>query len=93
MKNYLNPRGFRILAALDAVAERHNAKPAEVALAWIIQRKGVTAPIASATRLDQLESLIKATTLDAERGRRRRARRGERALSGAPVRRMAARRF
>jgi aryl-alcohol dehydrogenase-like predicted oxidoreductase len=63
VKNYLNPRGFRILAALDAVAERHNAKPAEVALAWIIQRKGVTAPIASATRLDQLESLIKATTL------------------------------
>ncbi len=63
VKAYLNPRGLRILEALDAVAARHKAKPAEAALAWIIQREGVTAPIASATRLDQVESLIKATTL------------------------------
>jgi aryl-alcohol dehydrogenase-like predicted oxidoreductase len=64
VKAYLNPRGFQILAALDAVAARLAAKPAEVALAWLIQREGVTAPIASATSLEQLESLIRATTLE-----------------------------
>jgi aryl-alcohol dehydrogenase-like predicted oxidoreductase len=63
VKPYLEPRGFRILAALDAVAARHKAKPAEVALAWIIARPGVTAPIASATTLEQTESLIRATEL------------------------------
>ena len=63
VKAYLNPRGLRILAALDEVAGRLGAKPAEVALAWIAQAKGVTAPIASATKLDQLESLIKAASM------------------------------
>jgi aryl-alcohol dehydrogenase-like predicted oxidoreductase len=63
VKAYLNPRGFRILNALDDVAARHKAKPAEVALAWIIQRPGVTAPIASATSLAQLESLVAATKI------------------------------
>jgi aryl-alcohol dehydrogenase-like predicted oxidoreductase len=60
---YLNPRGFRILAALDAIAARHSAKPAEVALAWVIARPGITAPIASATTLPQVESLIRAASL------------------------------
>ena len=60
---YLNPRGFGILAALDAVASRHSAKPAEVALAWVIARPGITAPIASATTLPQVESLIRAASL------------------------------
>ena len=46
---YLDARGMRILAALDAVSARHGAKQAEVALAWVIARPGVTAPIASAT--------------------------------------------
>lgn len=63
VKKYLNPRGFKILAALDAVGERHGAKPAEVALAWVMARPGVTAPIASATSLEQLASLAKATRL------------------------------
>ncbi len=63
VKTYLNARGFRILDALDAVARRLGAKPAEAALAWLIQRPGVTAPIASATSLSQLESLIRAATL------------------------------
>ena len=63
VKGYLNPRGLRILAALDAVAARHAAQPGEVALAWLMARPGVTAPIASATRLDQLEGLIRATRL------------------------------
>lgn len=60
---YLNARGMRIIAALDEVASACHATPAEVALAWLIARKGVTAPIASATHLDQLESLIRATQL------------------------------
>ncbi len=63
VKDYLNPRGFRILAALDEVAARHKAKPAEVALAWVIARPAVTAPIASATSVEQTESLIRATQL------------------------------
>src|SRR6202012_3789024 len=63
VKGYLNPRGFRILAALDEMAARHGGAPADVALAWIVGRPGVTAPIASATSLAQLESLIRAATL------------------------------
>jgi len=63
VKKYLDARGMRILAALDAVAARHEAKPAEVALAWIIARPGVTAPIASATGLEQMESLVRSAAL------------------------------
>jgi aryl-alcohol dehydrogenase-like predicted oxidoreductase len=63
VKAYLNPRGFRILDALEAVAGRHKAKPAEVALAWVMARPGVTAPIASATSVEQTESLVRATEL------------------------------
>jgi aryl-alcohol dehydrogenase-like predicted oxidoreductase len=63
VKGYLNERGFRILRALDDVAARHGAKPAEVALAWLMARPGVTAPIASATSLGQLDSLIQAASL------------------------------
>jgi aryl-alcohol dehydrogenase-like predicted oxidoreductase len=61
--HYLDPRGLRILDALDRVANAHEAKPAEVALAWLIARPGVTAPIASATSLEQVESLVRATRL------------------------------
>ena len=60
---YLNERGERILAALDQVADAQRAKPAEVALAWIMAQDGITAPIASATNLDQLQSLVRATEL------------------------------
>jgi aryl-alcohol dehydrogenase-like predicted oxidoreductase len=60
---YLDERGLRILKALDAVAAAQQAKPAEVALAWLIARQGVTAPIASATSLEQLDSLVRATRL------------------------------
>ncbi|MYN11756.1 aldo/keto reductase [Pusillimonas sp. TS35] len=62
-RGYMNERGFGILAALDEVAATHNARPGEVAIAWLIAREGVTAPIASATTLDQLDSLIRATEL------------------------------
>jgi aryl-alcohol dehydrogenase-like predicted oxidoreductase len=64
---YLNERGFRVLKALDAVAAAHRATPAEVALAWLIAREGVTAPIASATSVEQLDSLIRATRLELSR--------------------------
>jgi aryl-alcohol dehydrogenase-like predicted oxidoreductase len=60
---YLDDRGLRILRALDSVARERDATQAEVALAWLMAREGVTAPIASATTLDQLESLIRATAL------------------------------
>ena len=60
---YLDARGLRILARLDEVAARRSATPAQVALAWLIARPGVTAPIASATSLAQLDELLGATTL------------------------------
>lgn len=63
VEKYLDDKGMRILAALDSVAEAHGAAPAEVALAWLIARDGVTAPIASATSVEQVESLIRATQL------------------------------
>jgi len=62
-KKYLNPRGFAILEALDAVAAQYAATPAQVAIAWLIARKSVTAPIASATSLEQLQDLVKAVSL------------------------------
>lgn len=60
---YLDERGLRILAALDQVSARHRANPTRVALAWLMARTGVTAPIASATGLAQLHDLIEATRL------------------------------
>lgn len=63
VKDYLNVRGMRILAALDTVSARHSASQAEVALAWVMARPGVTAPIASATTLDQVDSLVRAASL------------------------------
>jgi len=64
MKKYLNPRGLLIVATLDDVARRYAATPAQVALAWLIARPGITAPIASATSLEQLDELMGATRLD-----------------------------
>ena len=66
MGNYLNERGLRILAALDQVALHHAATPAQVALAWLMARPGIAAPIASATSLDQLQDLIAAARLRLE---------------------------
>jgi aryl-alcohol dehydrogenase-like predicted oxidoreductase len=68
MKKYLNARGMKILDALDEVARRANATPAQVSLAWLMARPGVTAPIASATNVDQLREILAATEikLDAE---------------------------
>jgi aryl-alcohol dehydrogenase-like predicted oxidoreductase len=60
---YLTPRGLRILDALDEVGRRHDAKPVEVALAWLMARAGVTAPIASATTVAQVASFSKAAEM------------------------------
>jgi aryl-alcohol dehydrogenase-like predicted oxidoreductase len=60
---YLDARGGKILAALDDVAEHHSAKPAEIALAWVMAAEGVTAPIASATSRRHVESFAKAAQL------------------------------
>lgn len=63
VEKYLDDRGFKILAALDEVAKKLNTTPATVALSWLIHRPSVTAPIVSATSINQLESIIKAPDL------------------------------
>jgi aryl-alcohol dehydrogenase-like predicted oxidoreductase len=63
VKRFLNERGFRILAALDEAARRTGRTPAQVALAWTIAQPGITAPIASATSLAQLQDLVQAAQL------------------------------
>jgi aryl-alcohol dehydrogenase-like predicted oxidoreductase len=63
VKKYLNPHGLRVLDALDSTAKRLNATPAQVALAWQIARPSITAPIASATSLEQLQGLVAAARL------------------------------
>ena len=60
VKQYLDDRGLRILKALDEVAARRAATPAQVSLAWLIARPSVTAPIVSATSLKQLAEILKA---------------------------------
>ena len=64
----LDVRGVRILTALDQVAGKLHSTPAKVSLAWLLARPSITAPIASATSVEQLHGLIDATnlTLDAE---------------------------
>ncbi len=68
VQKYLNPRGMRILDALDRVSARLGTTPAKVALSWLADRPAVTAPIASATSLEQLAVLVDAMNLrlDAE---------------------------
>jgi len=60
-RKFYNDRGFAILAALDEVATEQQSTPAVIALAWLLARPSVTAPIASATSVEQLEELIAAT--------------------------------
>ncbi len=63
VEKYANGRGFAIVKALDEVAQEVNANPAQVALAWLMAQPTITAPIASATSLEQLEDLIQAIRL------------------------------
>jgi aryl-alcohol dehydrogenase-like predicted oxidoreductase len=64
MKRYLDARGLRVLAALDTVATEVGTTPARVALAWLIARPSITAPIVSATSLVQLDEIIGAARLE-----------------------------
>lgn len=63
MSRFLNPRGLKILAAMDSVSARTGAAHAEIALAWILAQPGITAPIASATSVKQLLSLARGARL------------------------------
>jgi aryl-alcohol dehydrogenase-like predicted oxidoreductase len=67
VKKYLNARGLAILAALDQVAKKYNSTPAKISLAWLLTRPTVTAPIASATNVTQLQELLDATALELDR--------------------------
>lgn len=62
-RKYLNERGLGIIGALDTVAAELHATPGQVAIAWLIAQPAVTAPIASATSLEQLADLVRAATL------------------------------
>src|SRR5205814_1474954 len=61
VQKYLNPHGLRILAALDEVSKQYSATPAQVSLAWLLAKPTITAPIASATSVNQLDELLGAT--------------------------------
>jgi len=58
VKNLVNPSGLALLEAVDDVAARHSATPAQVALAWLMARPSVTAPIASVTKMPQLDDIL-----------------------------------
>ena len=88
MAAYLDERGRRVLAALDEVAAEAGATPAQVALAWLAAQPGVTAPIASATSLAQLDELLGVLTLELSAEQVRAADRG----GGLNIRRGAFRR-
>ena len=62
-EKYLNDKGFAILAALDAAGKELGASPSEVALAWLVAQPGVSAPIASATSVEQVKSLARGVRL------------------------------
>ena len=64
VEKYLNDYGFGVIKALDEVAQRYSAKPGQIALAWLIARPSVTAPIASATNLEQLAELVEAAEIE-----------------------------
>jgi aryl-alcohol dehydrogenase-like predicted oxidoreductase len=68
VEDYLDARGLRILAGLDAVAAELGATPAQVALAWQMARPSITAPIASATSVAQLHELLGAARLALDSG-------------------------
>lgn len=63
VKRFLTPHGLQVLGALDTIAATHQATPAQVALAWLMARPGLTAPIVSATSVAQLQELFGATSL------------------------------
>jgi aryl-alcohol dehydrogenase-like predicted oxidoreductase len=67
VKKYMNERGAKVLSALDQVGKSKGATPAQVALAWCMARPGITAPIASATNLDQLNELLQSVNVQLDK--------------------------
>ncbi|QIR41760.1 aldo/keto reductase (plasmid) [Tolypothrix sp. PCC 7910] len=63
VKRYLNPRGLGILKAIDQIAKTYNSTPTQVSLAWLIANPTITAPIVSATKVEQLNDIIKSVNL------------------------------
>ncbi|WP_430250612.1 aldo/keto reductase [Neorhizobium sp. DAR64860/K0K1] len=63
MPDYINDRGLKLLAALDQVAAETGESLAAISIAWVAARPGITAPIASATSLKQLEAILAAGRL------------------------------
>lgn len=61
---YLNPRGYAILKVLDELSAKMKSTPAQISLAWLMARPGITAPIASASKLEQLLDMMKAANLN-----------------------------
>lgn len=70
VREYLDPRGRRIIAALDQIAVAHGATPGEIALAWLAAQPGVTAPIVSVSKTVQLQGLIDSTRIILTSGER-----------------------
>jgi aryl-alcohol dehydrogenase-like predicted oxidoreductase len=64
VEKYMDDAGFRVIQALDEVAKQYEAKPGQIAIAWLIARPSVTAPIASATTLEQLAELAEAAEIE-----------------------------
>jgi len=67
VKKYLNEKGLTVLAALDEVSQKHNTKPAAIALAWLLAQPTISAPIVSATSIKQLEVIISAVSLQLDK--------------------------
>jgi aryl-alcohol dehydrogenase-like predicted oxidoreductase len=67
VSHYLDPRGLDILAELDVIAARLDATQAQIAIAWVMAQKGVTAPIASATNAAQLAEILRSAEITLDR--------------------------
>ena len=77
VEKYLNDYGFGVIKALEEVAARYEAKPGQIAIAWLIARPSVTAPIVSATTLEQVAELAEAAEIELDAEFDRQDRRGE----------------
>lgn len=64
VQKYMNERGFKIISTLEEIASKHKSNPAQISIAWLMARPSITAPIASATKMEQLEDLISAADIE-----------------------------
>src|SRR5690606_3023642 len=64
---YYNDRGWKILAALDDTAEKYDVTPVQIALAWLMARPSITAPISSATTVEQLHELTRSANINLDK--------------------------